>query len=160
MDTSRKGNLRRRRSVLQRCRLCNTSSIRPLLKRPNGMGARVVTTQVRQKSCSRGRRVSLPTSRCADVSKAGVLPLGSPSFSIFLLKQKDLAEAFCSGTMYGNVLPHAWSPPNFPHSEMTEKGAPIGSNFFVRTDPSPLAVIRPESMPSAKITSYKTTCHY
>jgi hypothetical protein len=46
-----------------------------------------------------------------------VLPLRSPSFSILLLKQKDLAEAFGSGTMCGNVSPHAWSPPNFPHSE-------------------------------------------
>jgi hypothetical protein len=39
--------------------------------------------------------------------KAGVLPLGSPSFSIFLLKRKGLTEAFGSGTMYGHVLPHA-----------------------------------------------------
>src|SRR5258708_11640920 len=63
-------------------------------------------------------------------------------------------------SMYFQVLietcPYARSPPNFPHSEMTAKGAPIGSNFLVRTDPSPLAVICPESMPGAKITSYKT----
>src|SRR5258708_38971494 len=63
--------------------------------------------------------------------------------------------------MYSQVLnktcPYARSPPNFPHSEMTAKGAPIGSNLLVRTDPSPLAVICPESMPGAKITSYKPT---
>src|SRR5712664_2933195 len=63
-------------------------------------------------------------------------------------------------SMYSQVLnttcPYARSPPNFPHSEMTAKGAPIGSNLLVRTDPSPLAVICPESMPGAKITSYKT----
>jgi hypothetical protein len=35
----------------------------------------------------------------------------------------------------GKARPHAWSPPNFPHSEMTAKGALIGSNFLVRTDP-------------------------
>jgi hypothetical protein len=23
--------------------------------------------------------------------------------------------------MYGNVAPHAWGPPNFPHSETTAK---------------------------------------
>ena len=62
--------------------------------------------------------------------------------------------------MCGNVSPHAWSPPNFPHSEMTAKGAPIGSKLLVRTDPSPLAVICPESMPGAKITSYKLACGY
>src|SRR6266481_6630447 len=63
--------------------------------------------------------------------------------------------------MYSQVLnktcPYARSPPNFPHSEMTAKGAPIGSNLLVRTDASPLAVICPESMPGAKITSYNAT---
>jgi hypothetical protein len=42
-------------------------------------------------SCSPGRCVSFPTSLCADVSKPDVLPLASPSFSILLLKEKDLA---------------------------------------------------------------------
>ena len=40
---------------------------------------------------------------------------------------------------------YARSPPNCPHSEMTAKGAPIGSNLLVRTDRSPLAVICPDS---------------
>src|SRR5258706_16448763 len=44
-------------------------------------------------------------------------------------------------SMYSQVLvktcPYARSPPNFPHSEMTAQGAPIGSNFLVRADPSP-----------------------
>ena len=62
--------------------------------------------------------------------------------------------------MCGNVSPHAWSSPNFPRSEITTKDAPIGSNFSVRTDPSPLAVVRPESMPSAKITSCEPTSRY
>src|SRR5258708_8828958 len=62
-------------------------------------------------------------------------------------------------SMYSQVLvktcPYARSPPNFPHSEMTAQGAPIGSNFLVRADPSPLAVICSQSMPGAKIPSYK-----
>jgi hypothetical protein len=69
-------------------------------------------------------------------AQGGSVTSGKSFLSIFLLKQKDLAEAFGSGTMCGNVPPHAWSPPNFPHSEMTSKGAPIGSNFLVRTDAS------------------------
>jgi hypothetical protein len=28
-----------------------------------------------------------------------------------------LKKIFCSGVMYDNVPRHAWSPPNFPHSE-------------------------------------------
>ena len=66
--------------------------------------------------CSTGRCVRFPTGLCADVSKSGVLHLGSPSFSILLLKEKDLAEEFGSGTMYDNVARHAWSPPNFSHT--------------------------------------------
>jgi hypothetical protein len=77
--------------------------------------------------CSPGRCVRFPTGLCADVSKADVLPLGSPSFSTFRLKEKDLAEDFGSGTMYENVARHAWSPPNFPHSDKEAK---------VRTRPS------------------------
>ena len=72
-------------------------------------------------ACSPSRRVRFPTGPCADVSKAGVLPLGSPSLSILLLKEMDLAEEFGSGTMYENVAPHAWSPPNFPHSDKEAK---------------------------------------
>ena len=53
--------------------------------------------------------------------KSGVLPLGSPSFSLDHLKEKDLAEEFGSGTMCENVAPHAWSPPTFPHSDKEAK---------------------------------------
>jgi hypothetical protein len=52
--------------------------------------------------------------------KAGALSLGSPSFSIFLLKTNELKKNG-SGMMYENVAPHAWSPPNFPHSEEETK---------------------------------------
>ena len=46
-----------------------------------------------------------------------MLPLGSPSFSISLLKTKALTLELGSGTTYANVAAHAWSPLNFPHSE-------------------------------------------
>jgi hypothetical protein len=40
------------------------------------------------------------------------------SWKSFLLnlsfENKSVREIFGSGTMYGNVAPHAWSPPNFP----------------------------------------------
>jgi hypothetical protein len=36
-------------------------------------------------------------------------------------ENKRVRKIFGSGTMYGNVAPHAWSPPNFPHSETTAK---------------------------------------
>jgi hypothetical protein len=36
-------------------------------------------------------------------------------------ENKRVRKIFGSGTMYGNVAPHAWSPPNFPHSEITAK---------------------------------------
>lgn len=73
------------------------------------------------RSCSRGRCVSFPTSIGADVSKTGVLSLGSPSFSLDHLKEKDLAEEFGSGTMYEHVAPHAWTPANFPRTETEAK---------------------------------------
>ena len=53
--------------------------------------------------------------------KAGVLPLGSPSFSILPVKAKDLVKKFAGGTLYEKVPPHAWSPPNFPHTEKEAK---------------------------------------
>jgi hypothetical protein len=53
--------------------------------------------------------------------KPGVLSLGSPSFSIFSFENKRVRKIFGSVTMYGNVVPQAWSPPNFPHSETTAK---------------------------------------
>src|SRR5260370_23268557 len=36
-------------------------------------------------------------------------------------ENKRVRKIFGSGKMYGNVAPHAWSPPNFPHSETTAK---------------------------------------
>jgi len=36
-------------------------------------------------------------------------------------ENKRVRKIFGSGTMYGNVAPHAWSPPNFPHSDTTAK---------------------------------------
>jgi hypothetical protein len=38
-------------------------------------------------------------------------------FSLDHLKGNDLADDFGSGMMYEIAAPHAWSPPNFPHSE-------------------------------------------
>jgi hypothetical protein len=49
---------------------------------------------------------------------ADVLPLGSPSFPISLLKTSALA------TVYENVAPRAWSSPNFLHSESQAKTVP------------------------------------
>src|SRR5216683_4627448 len=37
-------------------------------------------------------------------------------------ENKRVRKIFGSGTMYTNVAAHAWSPPNFPHSEITAKG--------------------------------------
>src|SRR5258708_39900308 len=50
--------------------------------------------------------------------KTGVLSLGSP------FENKRVRKIFSSGTMCGNVVPHAWSPPNFPHSEEEGKVRP------------------------------------
>src|SRR5439155_21716946 len=36
-------------------------------------------------------------------------------------ENKRVRKIFGSGTMYTNVAAHAWSPPNFPHSEITAK---------------------------------------
>jgi hypothetical protein len=36
-------------------------------------------------------------------------------------ENKRVRKIFGRGTMYGNVAAHAWSPPNFPHSETTAK---------------------------------------
>jgi hypothetical protein len=33
----------------------------------------------------------------------------------------DLTEDFGSATMYENVARHAWSPPNFPHTDKEAK---------------------------------------
>jgi hypothetical protein len=49
----------------------------------------------------------------------------SSSWKSFLFNRvfenKRVRKIFGSGTMYGNVAAHAWSPPNFPHSETTTK---------------------------------------
>ena len=36
-------------------------------------------------------------------------------------ENKRVRKIFGSGTMYENVAAHVWSPPNFPHSEITAK---------------------------------------
>ena len=36
-------------------------------------------------------------------------------------ENKRVRKIIGSGTMCGNVAPHAWSPPNFPHSEEETK---------------------------------------
>src|SRR5208282_2866610 len=36
-------------------------------------------------------------------------------------ENKRIKNNFGSGTMYDNVATHAWSPPNFPHSEEEAK---------------------------------------
>src|SRR5207302_1080767 len=36
-------------------------------------------------------------------------------------ENKRVRKIFGSGTMCTNVAAHAWSPPNFPHSEITAK---------------------------------------
>ena len=36
-------------------------------------------------------------------------------------ENKRVRKIFGSGTMYTNVAAHAWSPPNFPHSEIRAK---------------------------------------
>ena len=43
------------------------------------------------------------------------------SFFNLCIEHKRVRKIFGSGTMCGNVSPHAWSPPNFPHSEITAK---------------------------------------
>ena len=53
--------------------------------------------------------------------KAGVISPASPSFSNSVFENKQDIKIFGSGTMYENVAAHAWSPPNFPHSEITAK---------------------------------------
>jgi hypothetical protein len=59
-----------------------------------------------------------------------VLPLGSPSFSISVLKTKRLAVELGSGRVCDNVAPHAQSPPNFPHSENQAKIRRIAPQYI------------------------------
>jgi hypothetical protein len=59
-----------------------------------------------------------PGTSCAQASRA-------ISWKSFLFnpvfENKRVSTKFGSGTMYRNVVPHAWSPPNFPLSEKTAK---------------------------------------
>ena len=73
----------------------------------NGPASGAVRPRLSVIVCSPGRRVRFPTGPCADVSKSGAPLLGSPSFSILLLKAMDLTEDFGSATMYAIVAPHA-----------------------------------------------------
>jgi hypothetical protein len=41
-------------------------------------------------------------------------------------ENKRVRKIFGSGTMYGNVCGHVWSPPNFPHSEEEAKSGKCG----------------------------------
>jgi hypothetical protein len=56
-------------------------------------------------SCAQGRR---------NISRKSFL------FNL-IFENKRVRKIFGSGTMCGNVAPHAQSPPNFPHSEITAK---------------------------------------
>ena len=51
-------------------------------------------------------------------------------------ENKRVREIFGSGTMCRNVAAHAWSPPNFPHSEITAKVHRSGSHFSINANPS------------------------
>jgi len=62
-------------------------------------------------------RFELGTS-CAQARRA----VARKSFLFNLcFENKRVRKIFGSVTMYGNVAPHAWSAPNFPHSETTAK---------------------------------------
>ena len=59
-----------------------------------------------------------PEASCAQARRA----TSGKSFLFNLsFENKRVRKIFCSGTMYRNVAAHAWSPPNFPHSEITAK---------------------------------------
>ena len=59
-----------------------------------------------------------PGASCAQASRA----ISWKSFLFNLgFKNKTVRKVLGSGTTCGNVPPHAWSPPNFPHSEITAK---------------------------------------
>src|SRR6267142_863734 len=62
-------------------------------------------------------RFELGTS-CAQVRRS----ISWKSFLFNLVfENKRVRKIFGSGMMYANVAPHVWSPPNFPHSEITAK---------------------------------------
>jgi hypothetical protein len=65
-------------------------------------------------------------------------------------ENKRVRKIFGSGTMYGNVAAHAWSPPNFPHSEEETKWSRPPKLAFALscTDLSALRRRRPNSFDS------------
>jgi hypothetical protein len=55
-----------------------------------------------------------PEASCAQVRRT----ISWKSFLFNLVfENKRVSKIFGSGTMYRNVPPHAWSPPNFPLSD-------------------------------------------
>src|SRR6266850_2533822 len=59
-----------------------------------------------------------PGASCAQVRRT----ISWKSFLFNLgFENKRVRKIYDSGTMYGNVAAHAWSPPNFPHNEITAK---------------------------------------
>ena len=59
-----------------------------------------------------------PGASCAQVRRA----TSRKSFLFNLsFENKRVRKIFGSGTMYGHVAAHVWSPPKFPHSEEEAK---------------------------------------
>ena len=71
-----------------------------------------------------------PETSCAQASRAA-------SWKSFLFnlvfENKRVRKVFGSGTMYRNVAPHAWSPPNFPIAKK-RRTAIISQTNFVLSD--------------------------
>jgi hypothetical protein len=65
-------------------------------------------------------------------------------------ENKRVRKIFGSGTMYGNVAPHAWSPPNFPHSDKEAKANYVSRNGTLRWrtfhEDHGMPAVTPESM--------------
>jgi hypothetical protein len=59
-----------------------------------------------------------PGASCAQASRT--IFWKSFLFNLVFENKRD-RKTFGGGTMYRNVAPHAWSPPNFPFSEETAK---------------------------------------
>jgi hypothetical protein len=59
----------------------------------------------------------------AEMSRPPSCPTQISRFFLFNLsfENKRVRKIFGSGTMYGNVAQHVWSPSNFPHSEERAK---------------------------------------
>src|SRR5271156_2292459 len=68
------------------------------------------------------RQVPLPSKRARRSCAQGRRTIFWKSFLFNLkIENKRVRKISGSGTMYGNVPPHASSPPNFPHSEAKAK---------------------------------------